>query len=44
MENLEEEDEEEFDEPKTSGATIDCYCDEEGNNVYKYAIHTGFLS
>jgi hypothetical protein len=27
---------EEFDEPKTGGAAIDCYHDEEGNNVYKY--------
>jgi hypothetical protein len=33
---MEEEDEEEFDEPKTGGAAIDYYCDEEGNNVYKY--------
>jgi hypothetical protein len=33
---MEEEDEEEFDEPKTGGAAIDCYHDEEGNNVYKY--------
>jgi hypothetical protein len=30
-------------EPKTGGAAIDCYHDEEGNNVYKYTrkLHHG---